>query len=195
MDQDIRYWWIDLRGAPAKLPEFPMGECYKFIVAGDTKGRTHVIAGDASFSQHADIHEALALHQPDWQPVGGGYGGDRFPGVSQRFGPPPDSVVEAIRAGHTTDDVAEVPDWIEQALSPALDTLLEALDDTDGDIDDTDSPLLDAVLDLDIPELQVLDGGDGLVVLQWRGEDDESEFHEEELAVSDLADMIRQLVE
>lgn len=122
MTGTVRFWWIEQGDDPCPLPSFPAW-CHKFIVLRDDGGDAHVVASDGRLDQHADIAAAVAgwsgraLPRPGAGPEGGlsggGLGGDRFPGHSQAFGPPPEDVVQAVRGLAPPADPGVIPAWVD----------------------------------------------------------------------------------
>ena len=122
----VRFWWVEAGDSPSELSAFPF-HCHKFIVLrDDDAGQAHVVASDARLDQHADIDRALAAWRIRDQPAtdvgpsgglsGGGHGGERFPGLSQAFGPPPPDVIRSILGGDE-EAAGEVPVWVSELLA------------------------------------------------------------------------------
>jgi hypothetical protein len=114
----VRFWWIEEGDEPSELHVFPF-HCHKYIVLREDSGAAHVVASDARLDQHADILRALVAGSrgegPDGGLAGGGLGGERFPGLSQAFGPPPPDVVRAIQ-GEDDDAQVVVPRWVRRLI-------------------------------------------------------------------------------
>lgn len=119
MPTPLRFWWVEHATRPSEIPAFPY-HCHKFIVLREEDGRAHVIASDSRLDLHADLLRALGAGRagPQGMLVGGGRGGDHFPGRSEAFGPPPEDVVLAILGEEEgNDEQAVVPDWVRELIA------------------------------------------------------------------------------
>ena len=125
MARPVRFWWIERGEDPCSLPTFPAW-CHKLIVLRDDDSCARVVASDARLDQHMDIAGALAAWRiraeprpgqgPDGGISGGGWGGERFPGLSQAFGPPPEDVVRAVRGDLPDPPVGAIPPWVQEVV-------------------------------------------------------------------------------
>ena len=111
-DAELRIWWLEPGEEALSVDAMP-GATFKFVCAYGADERLHVVCGGAGFLEHRDLARAFAGTGQQVVVVGGGFGGPRFPGVSQAYGPPPSAFLAALGA---SEGPPPPPSWAREAL-------------------------------------------------------------------------------
>ena len=112
-DAELRLWWLEPGDDEATPVESMPGATFKFVCAYGADEAMHVVCGGAAFLEHRDLARAFAATGQQVMVVGGGFGGPRFPGVSQAYGAPPPAFLKALGA---SQGPPPPPSWAREAL-------------------------------------------------------------------------------
>ncbi|GEM_PF-17443 len=114
MADSVAIWWLEPGDEAASRVRAMPGATFKFVCALDAEEAMHVVCGGAAFLEHRDLARAYAATGARVVVVGGGFGGERFPGVSQAYGAPPPAFLAALGA---TEGPPRAPAWAGEALA------------------------------------------------------------------------------